>query len=64
MIGQIENCAYHSEISALRQVDNPKGAIIYNARVNRQGETRLAKPCDACQEAIEEAGVKRVVWTN
>lgn len=54
----------HAEIAALRALGgSAKGATIYVARVNRQGEERMSKPCDACEHAIIEAGIKRVVFT-
>lgn len=58
------DCAIHAEIDALRRAGNVRGATMYNARVNKQGEPRMSKPCDNCQAAIDEAGIKRIVWTE
>jgi len=64
MADALEHCAYHSEIVAIKQAGDVRGAIVYNARVNRNGERRLSKPCDNCQKTLDASGVKRVVWTN
>lgn len=58
--------AVHSEINALRQlkgVDWSK-ATIYNARIDRSGEPRLAKPCPRCAEVLDSLGVRNVIWTE
>jgi deoxycytidylate deaminase len=53
----------HAEIDALNRCGNPKGAVIYVARVGRSDSIALAKPCKSCQRALIEAGIKRVVYT-
>lgn len=58
--------AYHAEINALKQLRgfDLSGATLYSARTNRRGMARLAKPCARCQTAIEEAGIKKTIWTE
>lgn len=59
------DCSYHAEEVAIREAgeDNVKGAIIYVARVNKNGQDRDSKPCAKCASLIEKAGIKRVVFT-
>lgn len=58
--------SYHAEINAIRGLDEASvaGAVIYVARVNRMGHSRMSKPCNACRGALAYAGIKRVVWTE
>ena len=59
------DCSYHAEEIAIRESgQNLKGAVIYVARVNRQGKDRDSKPCVKCSGLIQEAGIKRVVYTS
>lgn len=57
----------HAEAMAIRAC-NPdvdlSNAIIYVARVNNNGDPVLSKPCATCQKAIEDAKIKRVVYTE
>lgn len=59
------DCSYHAEELAIREAgDNIKGATIYVARVNNQGEDRNSKPCPKCHNLIEGSRIKRVVYTQ
>lgn len=59
-----EHCSRHAEVEAIRDAkNNLKGAVIYVARVNRNGHDRNSKPCKRCQEIIDAAGIKRVIYT-
>ena len=53
----------HAEIDALCRCEG-KPYAIYVARVNKQGEVRLAKPCDICSQAIEDMGIRRIIYTQ
>jgi deoxycytidylate deaminase len=58
------DCSYHAEEIAIRDSgDNMKGAIIYVARINKNGFDRDSKPCSKCASLIKKAGIKRVVFT-
>jgi deoxycytidylate deaminase len=59
------NCSYHAEEVAIREAgeSNVRGAIIYVARVNKNGEDRDSKPCQKCASLIEQVGIKRVIFT-
>ncbi len=60
-----ENTSYHAEAVAIRQAgDNTKGATIYVARVNRHGEDRNSQPCLPCSLLIQEAQIKKIVYTT
>jgi deoxycytidylate deaminase len=59
------NCSVHAERSAIKDAGyDVKNAVIYIARVNRQGEDRDSKPCSRCLELIEKSGIKRIVYTT
>lgn len=59
------DCSFHAEEIAIRESgENLKGAIIYVARVNRQGKDRDSKPCPRCISLIEEVGIKRIIYTS
>ena len=40
-----------------------KGATIYVARINRHGNPLYSRPCGTCREAIEQAGIRKIVYT-
>lgn len=59
----IRFCSVHAERMALARCKNAVGATVYVAR-NKSGKARHSKPCDACHEALEAAGIARVVYTT
>jgi len=59
------NVFLHAEIAAL--VKNHSGQTpskIYVARIYKNGDYALAKPCPICSMAIKEAGIKEVIYTS
>ena len=59
-----KHCSRHAEQVAIKEAgDNAKGAILYVARVNRQGIDRNSKPCDICTKLIVNSGIKKVIYT-
>lgn len=58
-----EDCSTHAEVDALNRCD-PRGATLYVARINNNGEDRMSRPCTNCAQAIELAGIKKIVWSN
>lgn len=58
-------CSYHAEEVAIREAgeDNVRGAVIYVARISKNGDDRDSKPCPKCAALIRQAGIKRVVFT-
>ena len=58
------HCSVHAEVDAIRDANwNVRGAVLYVARVNSQGMDRDSKPCTRCQIVIEEAQIKKVIYT-
>ena len=49
------HCSVHAEVDALRKVKNTKGATIYVARVGKNGQDRMSRPCDRCHDVIRKA---------
>jgi len=41
-----------------------QGSTIYVARINKEGEARISKPCPMCEAAMRHVGVRRVYYTN
>ena len=58
----INRCSTHAEVAVTRATD-ARGSTIYIARIGRNGEPALAKPCRACQQHMHDLGVKRAIWT-
>lgn len=53
----------HAELSAVIKARG-KGDTLYVARVGKNNETRLAKPCPICMEAIQrETDIKTIYYT-
>lgn len=54
----------HAEIACLGAVKgSPRRGVMYVARVRKDGKTSLSRPCKRCWPILEEAGIKRVVYT-
>lgn len=55
----------HAELGAILGMDRgiTEGSTIYVARVGREGDYKLSKPCSMCHEALKHVGVRRVVYT-
>lgn len=59
------HCSRHAEFLAIREAgSNASGAVLYVARVNRQGRDRISKPCMLCQAEIEKNNIKKVIYTR
>jgi deoxycytidylate deaminase len=59
------HCSRHAEVEAIRDAGFAvDGAILYVARVNRQGKTLNSKPCNYCQAVIESTQIKKVIYTE
>jgi deoxycytidylate deaminase len=62
-----DNYSYHAERLAIRraQANNVDldGAVIYVARSMGRG-SGLSRPCNRCYDAIVDAGIKKIVYTN
>ena len=59
------HCSRHAEFEAIKEArNNAAGAVLYVARVNRQGADCNRKPCRLCQKVIKEANIKRGIYTR
>ena len=59
------HCSVHAEIDAIRDAGwNVKGAVLYVARINKQGKDRHSKPCSRCEVVIQETQIKKVIYTR
>jgi len=59
------NVFLHAEIAALvKNRYTEKAARIYIARIYRNGDYALAKPCPICSLAIKEAGIEEIFYTT
>ena len=62
------NGAVHAELACLLNVQymdiNWSKAALYIYREHRNGHPALAKPCEACDKAIRDKGIKKVYWTT
>ena len=56
---------HHAETACVLGIDREttQGSTIYTARVNRQGEWKMSKPCSMCHEVMKYVGVRKVVYT-
>ena len=61
----VEHAAIHAEVAALNACKkvNLKGATSYVARVTKNGEPKMSKPCKRCQKALADRGIKKVFYT-
>ncbi len=41
-----------------------RGSTVYVARINKAGQMRMARPCEACWRKLKGWGVKEVVYTT
>ena len=63
---RLDEASVHAEAAAIYAVKDKsrlRGATIYVARVNNQGDLRYSKPCDSCESLINDVGIRRVVHT-
>jgi deoxycytidylate deaminase len=58
-----DECSVHAEIDAISRCD-PRGASLYVARVNNSGDVRYSRPCKRCELKLQQAGIKKVVWSS
>ena len=56
----------HAELGAILGIERSttQGSTVYVARINREGEARISKPCPMCEAAMRHVGVRRVYYTN
>ena len=56
----------HAELGAILGIERSttQGSTVYVARINKEGEARISKPCSMCEAAMRHVGVKRVIYTD
>ena len=56
----------HAELGAILGIERSttQGSTVYVARINKEGEARISKPCPMCESAMRHVGVKRVIYTD
>ncbi len=59
---QASVCAERRLLSTLGQ--KAKNATIYVARVKKNGSFGLSKPCERCRKALNDADVKKVIYSS
>jgi len=61
-----EAISVHAEIAAIKRCkpETLAGATIYIARISAGGSVGYSAPCDACAEALIQAGVKKIIYTT
>lgn len=59
------HCSVHAEAEAMRDAGwKVRGAVLYVARINRQGQDRNSKPCNRCEALIKSKQIKKVIYTR
>ncbi len=55
----------HAELGAILGLDRSitEGATVFVARVGKEGDFKMSKPCSMCHAAMKHVGIKRVVYT-
>ena len=54
----------HAEADCLKRMNyEAKGCVLYIARVGKNDQVALSKPCPQCQELMTLAGIKKCVYT-
>lgn len=56
----------HAELGSVLNIEkkNTEGSTVFVVRVNKQGNTRLSKPCHMCDSVMKYCGVKKVVYST
>jgi deoxycytidylate deaminase len=59
-----DKCSFHAEVVAIRKTKQDlANATIYVARINGSEKERYSAPCPYCKKVIEEAGIRKVIYT-
>ena len=55
----------HAELGAILGLDRSitEGATVFVARVGKEGDFKMSKPCSMCHAAMKHVGIKKVVYT-
>jgi tRNA(Arg) A34 adenosine deaminase TadA len=62
------NVSDHAERAVIRELlkvrNDLRGCTIYIARINKQNDAMISRPCPDCMAAIIAVGIKEIVYTN
>lgn len=53
----------HAEVQAIILAGDVRGSTLFVYRALRDGSAGLARPCHDCQEVIDAAGIRKVVFS-
>lgn len=56
--------SFHAEQRALRAHTNPKRGYCISVRLNRHMQPDYAAPCSSCTNALKEANIKLVIYSD
>lgn len=64
-VGKQHKIYLHAELDAIIKLNSKKqkAHTIYIARTDKQGNPCCSKPCEICQMAIKDVGIKRILYT-
>lgn len=64
-VGTEKRIFIHAELDAITKIPfNSKPHAIYIVRVNKKNKPCLSKPCNICQQAIKDVGIKNIYYTE
>lgn len=58
------SCNIHAETNALKRLGRGSADTLVVMRRNMDGEFTIARPCKVCLQAIREANIQKVFFTN
>ncbi|MCC2280832.1 hypothetical protein LKL35_36495 [Streptomyces sp. ET3-23] len=58
------HATFHAEEALLRTTDIPRRAVVYVARLGREGVPLLARPCPRCQRQLAARGISLAHYTT
>lgn len=63
--GKRDRSFVHAEVNCLSKIKViPDNAVLYIARVGKNGKNMMARPCNGCMSEIKFRGIKQIVYTT
>lgn len=63
-VGLVHKIYLHAEVSAIIKANAKIDTLIVARILQHTNKTAMARPCPVCCEAIRQAGIKKVYFTN